>query len=216
MRVNVLNEVNSVLNQYIREIRDSNIQKDRERFRRNMEKCGFLLAFEISKSLDFNKIKLQTPLKSAEENIISDQLVLACILRASLPFYNGFLNAYPNAESGFVGAARKHSDPVNFEIQADYFAFPSIEGKSLILIDPMLATGKSMVEVINHLCQKERPQKLIISSLIATAEACSYLEDKIKIPFEIYTAALDPELTTNFYISPGLGDAGDLAFGPKV
>lgn len=212
----VLNHKDSLVNNFLAEIRDINIQKDREKFRLNLEKCGFLLAYEISKYLNFQQKKITSPLKETSENLIANDLVLGCILRASLPFYNGFLQGFPNAESGFVGAARKHSDGVNFEIEADYFAFPSIESKTLIMIDPMLATGRSMVEVIKQICKNEKPEKLIISSLIATPHACDYLQQNINIPFQIFTVALDPELTANFYISPGLGDAGDLAFGPKI
>lgn len=212
----VLNQEDSLVNNFLGEIRDLNIQKDREKFRLNMEKCGFLMAYEISKHLSFQQTKITSPIKETTENLVADDLVLGCILRASLPFYNGFLQGFPNAESGFVGAARKHSEGVNFEIEADYFAFPNIENKTLLMIDPMLATGRSMVEVINQICKDKKPTKLIISSLIATPHSCDYLQQNLNIPFQIYTVALDPVLTPNFYISPGLGDAGDLAFGPKI
>ncbi len=216
MQPKVLNHENSSLNNYLAEIRDIHIQNDREKFRMNLEKCGFILAYEISKHLNFSKKLISTPLKECNQLVLEEDVVLACILRASLPFYNGFLKAFPKAESGFVGAARKHSDAENFEIEADYYALPSIENKTLLLIDPMLATGKSMLEVINHLCKDQKPSRLILSSLIATPDACSYLKKNLDFPFEIFTVALDPELTSNYYISPGLGDAGDLAFGPKV
>lgn len=212
----VINKHQSLANSFLAEIRDIHIQKDREKFRLNLEKCGFLLAYEISKYLDFRKLKVTTPLRETSEEIVSDDLVLGCILRASLPFFNGFLQGFPKAECGFVGAGRKHSDESNFEIEADYFAFPNIENKTLIMIDPMLATGRSMLEVIQQLCKNQKPSKLILSSLVATPSACDYLEQNLKIPFQIFTMAMDPDLTPNFYISPGLGDAGDLAFGPKT
>lgn len=216
MQVTVLNHQNSSVNNYLAEIRDVHIQNDREKFRMNMEKCGFILAYEISKNLNYSDQQIETPLRDCKELILNENVVLACILRASLPFYNGFLKAFPKAESGFIGAARKHSDAVNFEIEANYFAFPSIENKTLLLIDPMLATGKSMLEVIQNVCKDQKPSRIILSSLIATPEACDFLEQNLDLPFEIFTIALDQELTANFYISPGLGDAGDLAFGPKL
>lgn len=216
MKPIVLNTNNSLINNFLAEIRDEGIQKDREKFRLNLEKCGFIAAYEISKHLNFTEKKITTPLLETTENIVSDELVLACILRASLPFYNGFLNAFPNAESAFIGAARKNSDSINFEIEAHYFAFPELKNKTLILIDPMLATGKSMLKVIQELSENQKPTRIIICSLIATPQACSFLDQNLEMPVEIFTIALDPDLTSKFYISPGLGDAGDLAFGNKI
>lgn len=215
MIVTTLNQQNSLINHFLYEIRDRNIQKDSARFRYNLKKCGEILAYEISKDLDYSPHSFSTPLAETKVQLIHQKIALGCILRASLPFFDGFLEMFPKAESGFVGAARKHTAGNEFEIADGYYGFPTIKDKTLIMIDPLLATGRSMVEVISKLYEKEEARSLIIASLIATPHALDHIETKLGDKVRVYTLALDPDLNEKYYIVPGLGDAGDLAFGPK-
>lgn len=215
--VHILSEQNSILNQYIAEIRDENIQKDRIRFRRNMERIGEFFAYEISKTLVYNNTVTTTVLGEADTKTIADQPVIATILRAGLPLHNGLLNIFDNAQNAFVSAYRKHHKDNSFEIQIEYLSSPSLDDKTLILTDPMLATGSSMVLAYKALLTKGKPKHTHIVAVISSRAGLEYV--KAHMPDQNYTlwlAAVDEELTAHSYIVPGLGDAGDLAYGEKL
>jgi len=180
-----------------------------------MRRCGNVLAYEISKTLDYSKEEIETPLGIKEINLPENNILLICILRASLPFYDGFLDFFETAESGFIGAYRKEKEGSELDIQMDYYAFPKIDGKTLILIDPMLASGKSMVKAIKELLKLGTPERVIVSSLICSQDGLDYLEANTAVDVDFYTASKDDVLNDKSYIVPGLGDAGDLAFGVK-
>lgn len=222
MRVINLSEQNSVLNQYLREIRDVNIQKDSLRFRRNIERIGEIMAIELSKVLNYEPLQIQTPLDAATVNVIADQVVLATILRAGLPLHQGFLNIFDNAENAFLSAYRRmgrnaHGEQ-QLEIVAEYLASPSIEGKTLIIADPMLATGMSMEVGYLALLRNGKPKHTHLCCTIGTMQAIDYLRETLKDSPDItlWCAAIDPVLNEKKYIVPGLGDAGDLCFGTKL
>jgi uracil phosphoribosyltransferase len=222
MRVINLSEQNSVLNQYLREIRDVNIQKDSLRFRRNIERIGEIMAIELSKVLNYEPLQIQTPLDAATVNVIADQVVLATILRAGLPLHQGFLNIFDNAENAFLSAYRRmgrnaHGEQ-QLEIVAEYLASPSIEGKTLIVADPMLATGMSMELGYLALLRNGKPKHTHLCCTIGTVQAIDYLRETLKDSPDItlWCAAIDPVLNEKKYIVPGLGDAGDLCFGTKL
>lgn len=208
-------ETNSVFNQFVSEIRDHKIQKDRLRFRRNLERCGEIFAYEISKELPFKSVEITTPLGVSEDNVIEDQPVLITILRAGLPMHQGLLNTLDQAANGYISAYRKHHKDGSFDIELEYLACPSIEGKTIILSDPMLATGSSMVLAYKALLEKGTPKHCHIVSLIASAEGVEYTKKNLPQNCTIWLGAVDQEMTAQSYIVPGLGDAGDLAFGPK-
>lgn len=213
----ILNEVNSVAHQFLLELRDVQIQKDSLRFRRNLERMGEILAYEVSKSLEYEPKKITTPLGETNIPVLKEQPVLISILRAGLPFYQGFLNIFDSAESGFIGAFRNpHDADYSFDVSMNYHAIPSIEGRTVIVIDPMLATGSSLVKAMQLLESNGRPKHIHIMSLIAAPEGIDYLEKNISIPFTIWTGAVDEKLNNMYYIVPGLGDAGDLSFGSKL
>lgn len=207
----------SLMSRYVRELRDVNIQGDPMRFRRNLGRIGEIMAYEISKRLNYKQEQVQTPLGTAMCDETTDQVVLATILRAGLPFHEGFLNYFDNAENAFVSAYRRYKEKGDqFDVLIEYMASPSIEGKTLILIDPMLATGSSMELGYRALLKKGTPAKLHVVSAIASRQAVEYLCERL--PEEnttIWTAAIDPTVDAHSYIIPGLGDAGDLAFGKK-
>lgn len=217
-----LSEQNSVLNQYLREIRDVNIQKDSMRFRRNIERIGEVMAMEVSKSLDYTLTQVQTPLGTAPVNTIASSVVLATILRAGLPLYQGFLNMFDNAENAFLSAYRQvttdEQGNEQLEIVAEYLAAPALEGKTLILVDPMLATGMSMEIAYKALLKHGTPAHTHLCCTIGTNQAIDYLQqafgqnDKVTL----WCAAIDPILNEHKYIVPGLGDAGDLCYGTKL
>lgn len=217
MRVINFSENNSLLNSFLREIRDIHIQNDRLRFRRNIERIGEVMAYEISKSLNYRKEKVQTPLGISEINIPSENIVIGTILRAGLPFHHGFLNYFDGAENAFVSAYRKYKENYeSFNIFIEYIASPRIEGKTLIITDPMLATGGSMELTYKALLTKGTPKNIHIATIIASEQAIEYCKNNF--PQEnttIWTAAIDPGLNEHAYIVPGLGDAGDLAYGIK-
>lgn len=222
MRVINLSEQNSVLNQYLRDIRDVNIQKDSLRFRRNIERIGEIMAIELSKVLNYEPLQIQTPLDAATVNVIADQVVLATILRAGLPLHQGFLNIFDNAENAFLSAYRRmgrnaHGEQ-QLEIVAEYLASPSIEGKTLIIADPMLATGMSMEVGYLALLRNGKPKHTHLCCTIGTVQAIDYLRETLKDSPDItlWCAAIDPVLNEKKYIVPGLGDAGDLCFGTKL
>jgi len=215
--MNVLGSNNTVFNQFVAEIRDSKIQKDSMRFRKNMERCGEIFAYEISKKLDYKSITVQTPLGETDIAVLEDQPVLATILRAGLPLHQGLLNYFDKAENAFISAYRKHDkNEDNFTIKMEYLSAPSIDNKTLIIADPMLATGASMITVINALKEIGTPKHIHIVSLIASKEGISYIKKNInKDRVTIWLGFIDDELTATSYIVPGLGDAGDLSFGKK-
>ncbi len=213
----VLAENDSIANQFIAEIRDKDIQVDSMRFRRNIERLGEVLAYELSKSLSYEPHQVSTSLGNASINCLKQQPVLIPILRAGIPLYNGVLSYFDKAESGFIGAYRQHTDDdVNFDINMDYMATPSLEGRHVILIDPMLATGRSIIKTVSVLLQQGRPAHIDIISVIASTDGIDYVNNHMETPFNLWVGAVDKELNDKSYIVPGLGDAGDLAFGPKL
>lgn len=207
---------NSILNVFLSEMRDTEIQKDPMRFRKNLERIAEIMAYEVSKTLNYESHVVTTPLGEAPVNLLKNQPVLATILRAGLGMHNGLLNYFDRAESAFVSAYRKHSTAENFEIYVEYIAAPSIDGKTLIITDPMLATGSSMVTVYKALLQQGRPAKVHILSAVAHPEAINFVKQHLPDTTEIWVGAIDAELTAQSYIVPGMGDAGDLAYGTKL
>ena len=218
MKVINLSEHNSVLNHYLREIRDVNIQKDPLRFRRNIERIGEYMAIEVSKTLDFAPVEVQTPLAPATVNVISDQLVIATILRAGLPLHQGFLNVFDHADNAFLSAYRRVNKEGELEIVAEYMAAPSIDGKTLIVADPMLATGMSMEVGYLALMRHGTPKHTHLCCTIGTPQAIDCLRKTLNDSPDItlWCAAIDPILNEKKYIVPGLGDAGDLCYGTKI
>ncbi len=210
-----LSEQNSIFNQFIAEIRDVDIQQDSMRFRRNIERIGEILAYELSKDLDYYEQEVFTPLGIAKENLIKEQPVVASILRAGLPLHNGILNLFDQAENAFISAYRKEHKDGSFEVHVDYLASPDIEDKVLILADPMLATGRSMELVYKAMLQKGTPKQIHVVSVIASKLGIEHIKTRLPKNTKIWVGAIDDELTAQSYIVPGLGDAGDLAFGQK-
>ncbi|SDM87852.1 uracil phosphoribosyltransferase [Siphonobacter aquaeclarae] len=212
----VLAEQSSVGNHFIAELRDVQIQQDPLRFRRNLERLGEILAYEISKTLVFSKTSVNTPLGTSETFLLAQQPVLAVILRASLPFHQGFLNFFDRAENAFIGAYRgPHVEGEDFTVELEYLSSPDLTGKTLILIDPMLATGKSLEQSYRSLLRYGIPARTHIAAAIAAPEGIRYLQSKMP-ECRMWIGAVDDHLNHNYYIVPGLGDAGDLAFGPKL
>ena len=215
-RMFILSETNSIANHFIAELRDVNVQQDAMRFRKNMERLGEILAYEISKTLDYQTITVQTPLATTDTFLLKNQPVLAAILRASLPFHQGFLNVFDKAENAFIGAYRgKHRPDETFDVQMDYLASPDLNNKTIILIDPMLATGKSLVKSYEALLSYGKPARIIIAAAITAPEGIAFLQQEIP-EAEFFVGAIDEKLNHKFYIIPGLGDAGDLAYGGKL
>ena len=216
MKVVNFSQDNTLLNQYIAEIRDVNIQGDSLRFRRNIERIGEIMAYEISRDFPYKKIEVQTPLAMACENVPAGQPVIATILRAGLPLHRGFINYFDHAENAFVSAYRKYIDENNFDIHIEYIASPRLDGKILILVDPMRATGGSMELAYKALLTKGEPAHVHVVSVIATEQAVEHVKNTFPADkTTIWCAAIDPELNAHSYIVPGLGDAGDLCYGEK-
>lgn len=217
MEIINLSKQNTVLNQFVSELRDVNIQKDSLRFRRNIERIGEVMAYEISKALSYGTINTQTPLGISSTNVPSDQIVIATILRAGLVYHHGFLNYFDKAENAFVSAYRKYKENhQSFHIHIEYIASPRIDDKVLILTDPMLATGGSMDLSYQALLTKGTPKHIHIATIIASQQAIDYCTENFPdTKTTIWAAAIDPELNDKAYIVPGLGDAGDLAYGEK-
>lgn len=217
MKLVNLGENNSVLNQFIAEIRDQKIQKERLRFRRNLERIGEIFAYEISKTLNYSEAEVVTPLGIAECSLPQKDIVVATILRAGLPLHNGILNYFDNAQNAFIAAYRKYGKDNKFKIQFEYASTPPIEGKTLILADTMLATGASLVLAYQKLCENGEPSHTHIVCPIASEQSLGYLSRQLPHKrVTLWVAAIDQELTNKSYIVPGLGDAGDLAFGEKL
>lgn len=217
MKIHYLSTENSILNHFLSEIRNINVQNDSMRFRRNIERIGEIMSYEMSKILHYKNVEIQTPLGVKKTTEIEDKLVLCSILRAGLPLHLGFLNYFDRSESGFVSAYRYHkNDSSDFEIKVEYQAVPSIENKNLLLVDPMLATGQSIVAVYNHLLEKGTPKETHIAVVIAAPEGIEYLKKHLPDSCHLWVATLDERLNDKNYIVPGLGDAGDLAYGNKL
>ena len=218
MKVINLSEQNSLLNQYLREIRDVQIQKDSLRFRRNIERIGEVMAIEVSKALSYQSTDVQTPLGVAQVNTITDQIVLGTIMRAGLPLHQGFLNMFDGAENAFLSAYRRVNEDGKLEIVAEYLAAPSLEGKTLLLVDPMLATGMSMEIGYLALLKHGKPRHTHLCCTIGTPQAIDYIRTALndREDVTLWCAAIDPILNEKKYIVPGLGDAGDLCFGTKL
>lgn len=210
-----LSSQNSLLNKFLAEIRDTKIQKDRMRFRKNLERIGEIFAMEISKTLTYEEQSVTTPLGEALINLNSDKIVLGCILRASLPLHQGLLNYFDDADNAFVSAYRKHHKDGSFEVEVEYLSSANLDGKILIIADPMLATGKSMVLSYEAMLQKGEPKHTHFVSVIASQVGVDHVKSHMGKNATLWVAALDDELTAQAYIVPGLGDAGDLAFGSK-
>ncbi|HYG39822.1 MAG TPA: uracil phosphoribosyltransferase [Cytophagales bacterium] len=207
---------NTIANHFVSELRDLEIQKDKARFRKNLEKIGEILAYEISKTFQYERKAISTPLAVTSVFHLASQPVLATILRAGLPMYQGFSNFFDHAESAFIGAFRgEHQLDYTFDITLEYVAAPHLEDKNLILIDPMLATGKSILSSYASLLKYGKPSQLHVAAAIAAPEGIDLLQREIP-GVSIWVGAIDEKLNSQFYIVPGLGDAGDLAFGPKV
>jgi uracil phosphoribosyltransferase len=217
MKVINLGDHNSVLGQFLSEMRDKNIQKDSMRFRYNLERVGEIFAYEISKTLHYQPLDVTTPLGIASCNVIKDDLVLATVLRAGLPLHHGMLRFFDKAQNAFIAAYRKYGKDNQFEIQVEYITSPGIENKVLILADTMLATGSSVYLSYKKLLEEGTPSSSHIVCPIASKEGVEYLFKHLpQKNTTLWVGAIDEELTIKSYIIPGLGDAGDLAFGSKL
>ena len=218
MTVHVLSEQNTILNKFLAQIRDKRIQQDSMRFRRNMERIGEITAYEISKTVNYRTSVVETPLGEASVEMIDDQIVLATVLRAGLPYHQGFLNFFDDAQNAFVSAYRKSTKDGKFTVKVEYISCGSFEGKTLLLVDPMLATGSSLVLTYEALCQKGgMPLHTHVASVIASEQGLDYaMKHMPRQDTTIWVAAVDEELTSRAYIVPGIGDAGDLAYGEKI
>lgn len=217
MKVTNLSDTNTVLNHFVSELRDVDIHNDSMRFRNNIERIGQILAYEVSKTLRYGKAEVVTPLGVAETSHMADKIVVASILRAGLPLHNGILSFFDKAENCFVSAYRKYIDETNFDVHVEYIASPSLDGKVVILADPMLATGSSMEMAYKAILTHGTPKKIIVCSVIASRYAIDYVSQHLPSDIcEIFTAVIDPDLNEHAYIVPGLGDAGDLAYGEKL
>ena len=207
---------NSLVSQFMMELRDVNIQSDTMRFRRNLARIGEIMAYEISQRLNYNTIDTTTPLGTAQCHTIADSVVLATILRAGIPFHEGFLNYFDNAENAFVSAYRKYKPGSDiFDIHIEYIASPRITGKTVIIADPMLATGSSMELAYQALLTKGKPACLHLAAVIASQQAIDMVQKHFPDNTTVWVGAIDPSLNPHSYIVPGLGDAGDLAYGDK-
>lgn len=219
MKVIDFAETNSVINQYVAEIRDVDIQKERLRFRRNIERIGELMAYEMSKELTYSVKQVQTPLGVAQVSTPDDELVVATVFRAGLPLHQGFLNVFDRAGNAFVSAYRYYKDKEcrELDVHIEYIASPNLAGKTLLLVDPMLATGESMELAWKAFLSKGTPKRLLIASVIASRQGVEHLQQVFpNDDVALWCAAIDPELNERSYIVPGLGDAGDLAYGEKL
>lgn len=214
--VHVLGLQNSIFNQFISEIRDVTIQKDSMRFRRNLERMGEIMAYEISKTMQYEEREVVTPLGHTTISLLKSQPVVATILRAGLPLHQGVLNYFDKAENAFITAYRKHHKDGTFNVEVEYMASPFITDKTLIITDPMLASGSSIDLVYKALMQRGKPKQTHIVCLIASAEGVEYVKKHLPENVTLWCGAIDEELTAQSYIVPGLGDAGDLAFGIKI
>lgn len=211
----ILNRQVSIASHFLAELRDVSIQHDRLRFRKNLERLGEIMAYEISKEMSYENRTFQTPLKETSSEVLAQQPIVIPILRAAMPFFQGVLNYFDRADCGFVGAYRKEGEEF-VDISFGYMVAPNIEGREVIVVDPMLATGKSFVKSIENLIENGKPSKIHILSVIASPEGLAYISDSITIAHKFWLCSLDEGLSDKYYILPGLGDAGDLAYGAKL
>ena len=216
--VKVLNKENTILNKFLAQMRDKSVQRDSMRFRRNMERVGEIMAYEISKRLNYKTEMVETPLGIASVETISDNVVIATILRAGLPFHQGFLNFFDDADNGFVSAYRKSRPDGSFIVEVEYVSTTSLAGKTLILVDPMLTTGTSLMMVYDALIRRAgEPEHTHFAAVIASEEGVDHvLKHTNPAKCTLWCAAVDEELTAKSYIVPGIGDTGDLAYGEKL
>lgn len=217
MKIHHLSEKNSVLNHFLGQIRNINVQNDSMRFRRNIERIGEIMAYELSQSLPYKEMEIQTPLGIKKTTEIANQLVICSILRAGLNLHQGFLNYFDNAENGFISAYRHHpNNDENFDICVEYQAIAEISNKNLLLVDPMLATGQSVLAVFNKLKERGTAKEIHIAVIIAAPEGVAFLEQNLPDTCHLWIASMDEKLNDKSYIVPGLGDAGDLSYGAKL
>ena len=215
MKIYNFSQYSSLYNKFLSELRDENIQKDSMRFRKNLERLGEISAYEISKTLQENSQFTKTPLGTSKTNVPSENLVLATVLRAGLPLHNGLLKYYDNAENCFISAYRKHTSKEEFEVEIQYMASPNLSDKIVLLSDPMLATGRSMVLAYKALSKKGIPSKIHIVCVIGSEQGVEYISKNFPKDTTLWIGGIDSKMTSESYIVPGLGDAGDLAFGKK-
>ncbi|MBK9638138.1 MAG: uracil phosphoribosyltransferase [Bacteroidetes bacterium] len=213
--VHLLSEGNSIINQFIAELRNVDVQKDRMRFRRNLERIGEIAALEISKKLPYHMVEVVTPLGIANISLMSEQPIVGTILRAGLPLHQGILNYFDQADNAFISAYRKHHKDGSFDIHLDYISSPPIVNRILIIADPMLATGSSMVTTYRAIAERGKPKHTHIVAAVASTQGVEYLKKNMPAEVDIWVGVIDDELTAQAYIVPGLGDAGDLAYGEK-
>jgi uracil phosphoribosyltransferase len=217
MKIHNIAENNSILNKFIAEVRDVKKQKDSLRFRRNIERIGEVLGYELSKNLSYSGVHIETSLGKKKVKLFNNEVVLCSVLRAGLPLHQGLLNYFDDAENAFISAYRHHPNKdTAFEIVVEYFASPSIEGKTLLLADPMLATGQSLVAVYQEIKKHGTPKEIHIVAVIGATEGIDYIKNNFPENTHLWIAAIDDVLNHKGYIVPGLGDAGDLAFGVKL
>ncbi|MBQ6306415.1 MAG: uracil phosphoribosyltransferase [Bacteroidales bacterium] len=217
MEIHNLEKTDSVFNQYMAELRDAVIQQDRMRFRRNLERIGQIMAYEISKSFEYDDEEVTTPLGIKSIRTMHEQPVIATILRAGLPFHNGMLSMFDQADSAFIAAYRKYDkNEEDSEIRVEYFSSPDIEDRVLIVCDPLLATGESIVKTLNGLMEDMMPKEIHIAVAVASQDGLDYVERTMsRLPVTIWVGSIDEELTARAYVVPGIGDVGDLAYGEK-
>lgn len=210
-----LSEQHSLVSNWVSELRDVNVQGDRMRFRRNLERIGEVAAYEISKRLAYKTVEIPTPLGTHESKVLEAQPVLSTILRAGLPMHNGMLNYFDKADNAFISAYRKHHRDGSFEISLEYMSCPSLDNRTIIICDPMLATGASIVKTIQYMKDEGTPREIHVVVAIACTMGIEYIQRECGDDITIWCGDIDDELTAKGYIVPGLGDAGDLAFGTK-
>jgi uracil phosphoribosyltransferase len=215
MTVHNLSDTHSVALSFLAELRDRDLQRDRARFRHNLERLGAIMAYEISRLLPYSRRTIETPLSAMSVTVLQQPPVLLTILRAGLPYFSGFQYFFDQSDCGFIGAYRKESDS-QLAIEMEYAALPPLTGRTVLLIDPMLATGQSLMRVCDQLLQQEQPQHLHLAALVAAPEGIRHIQESLRVPYDLWTFAIDERLNQQFYIVPGLGDAGDLSFGEKL
>lgn len=216
IQIHELGASDSIFNQFMAELRDAAIQQDRFRFRHNLERIGGIMAYEISKTLEYETKEVVTPLGIKETRLLKEQPVIATILRAGVPFHNGMLDMFDHADSAFVAAYRKYDKNEDFEIKVEYYSSPELDDKVLILCDPMLATGESIVKTLDGLLDEMQPKHIHIAAVVASADGLEHVKRKMsRKPVTIWVGNIDEELTAKAYIVPGIGDVGDLAYGEK-
>jgi len=218
MKIHCLTDENSAAGGFIAQMRDINVQKDSLRFRNNIKRLSHILAYEISKTLNFKNITVTTPLGKADCSVVSDKIVIASVLRAGLPMHEGFIDIFDDAENAFLSEYRAYNpDGKTFEIKFEYMASPELDGKTLIIVDPMLATGSSVLVAMNGLLKNGRPSHIHFASIFSSRQGIETLKNNIEPDLcDIWTVVTDPELNSHGYIVPGLGDAGDLCYGEKI